>query len=126
MEDKLRQTIKVNLNATLKDVLSDLKMTIEESRAEITLDEMPVINTDSVQMHRLFLNLISKAIKFNDKDHPVINIYAHKRRDLWFKSQPGTGTTFYKVLHPLYSVMEINTGVPFQNNSWLINKPGDR
>lgn len=59
----------------LKEVTSSLYRRIEERKAEIRVHgELPVIYCDRIFMHQVFLNLISNAIKFCDKDQPIVEI----------------------------------------------------
>lgn len=60
----------------LKDTLSSsLYRRIEERKAEVKVQEdLPVIFCDRILMHEVFLNLVSNAIKFCDKRHPIIEI----------------------------------------------------
>ncbi|WP_350563283.1 hypothetical protein, partial [Psychrobacter sp. CAL346-MNA-CIBAN-0220] len=53
-----------NLNSILNDILSDLEIAINESNAQVITVDMPIIQADPSQMHQLFLNLISNAVKF--------------------------------------------------------------
>jgi light-regulated signal transduction histidine kinase (bacteriophytochrome) len=57
----------VNLNEVLDAVKVDLELMISESDATIVAEQMPTIKGISFQLHQLFLNLISNAIKFS---HP--------------------------------------------------------
>jgi PAS domain S-box-containing protein len=62
--------------AVLEQVLANLKLAIEESRAVITLDALPTVMADSSQLVQLIQNLIDNAIKFRGKDTPRIHISA--------------------------------------------------
>ncbi|HEX8060220.1 MAG TPA: PAS domain S-box protein, partial [Cyclobacteriaceae bacterium] len=53
-----------DLNRTLKEVLNDLDTTIEEKQAVVESNELPVINVIPFQVHQLFFNLLSNALKF--------------------------------------------------------------
>lgn len=81
----------VDLNKILKEVLSDLEISIERTKAEINFTNLPVIEADPTQMRQLFQNLISNAIKFRKADqHPVINIYyKHFQRKAHLTATPG-------------------------------------
>jgi signal transduction histidine kinase len=64
-----------NLKDILADVLSDLQIRIEETRAEVRFEELPTIEADPTQMRQLFQNIISNALKFRKKDvAPIIEI----------------------------------------------------
>ncbi|MCS3797340.1 chemotaxis protein CheB [Niastella sp. OAS944] len=65
----------VNLNVILQNVRNDFDMLIEQKKAVITQDELPVIKAVPLQMNQLFFNLLGNAIKFSRPDvAPVIHI----------------------------------------------------
>lgn len=67
----------VDLNKVMKDVLSDMEVTIEKTSAKIITEELPTITAEPTQMRQLFQNLISNAIKFRkDDEAPIIKIYS--------------------------------------------------
>ncbi len=77
-----KEFIEVDLNDILKEILNDLEIAIEESNAEICIDELPLVQADPSQMHQVFLNLLSNAIKFRRADtSPVVHI-AYKTEDI--------------------------------------------
>ncbi len=55
----------VDLNQTVTDVLYDLELQIEETKAVIQRDNLPEIEADPSQMYQLFQNLLSNALKFH-------------------------------------------------------------
>ena len=57
-----------NFEEILDQTLSSLKTAIDESKAVITIDQLPTIMVDDKQMIQLFQNLISNAIKFRKKN----------------------------------------------------------
>ncbi|MCE7040420.1 PAS domain-containing protein [Dyadobacter sp. CY312] len=68
-------TEKVSLRRIVNDALSDLELTIAESSASITVDDLPDVLGDKMQFSQLFLNLIGNALKFRKPDvMPVIKI----------------------------------------------------
>lgn len=59
----------------INDVLISLHQAIKDKKAEMNLyNPLPVIYCDRTFMSEVFLNLITNAIKFCDKDHPVVEI----------------------------------------------------
>jgi PAS domain S-box-containing protein len=54
----------VDLNTVTREVLNDLEVRIEKSRATIEVGELPTIDADAVQMRQLLQNLIGNALKF--------------------------------------------------------------
>lgn len=84
---------KLGLNKTLRlvsfkelidNVISDLGAAIKSTGAQIQVSEMPVMNAYEIEIHQLFLNLISNAIKFHNKDvAPVVKVLSEKTGDIW-------------------------------------------
>ncbi len=64
----------VDLGNVVKQILEDLEISIGDKKATIEVQELPVVKGISGQMHQLFQNLISNAIKFNE-GQPVISIW---------------------------------------------------
>lgn len=74
---KQDNTETVPLLKVVEAVLSDLELTIQETGAEIKVNQLPVITGDESQLGQLFLNLISNALKFKNANiAPVIEISA--------------------------------------------------
>ena len=53
----------ISLQEPLDIALANLEHHIEDSRASITVGELPIISTDRTQMVMVFQNLIGNAIK---------------------------------------------------------------
>jgi len=53
-----------DLNNILKEVLDDLENSIEERKAVVEANELPVLNVIPFQFHQLLFNLIGNALKF--------------------------------------------------------------
>ena len=66
---------KVDLNAMIAQLLSDMEFLIQKSGAQINVSTIPLIEGNEAQLRQLFQNLISNAIKFNT-GNPVIDISA--------------------------------------------------
>lgn len=64
--------VQTNLNETLKNVLNDFELLIQEQKAQIKCDEMPIIDAIPLQMNQLFYNLISNALKFSKINVPPV------------------------------------------------------
>jgi two-component system, LuxR family, sensor kinase FixL len=64
-----------DLSKVVKDVCNDLELVIQEKQVMINCDHLPVIDGVPVQMHQIFLNFLSNAIKYSrDAVPPIINI----------------------------------------------------
>lgn len=65
----------VALDQVLRKALADMEVSIEDTKAVVTADPLPVIEAQAEQMKQLFLNIISNAIKFRKaSDAPAIHI----------------------------------------------------
>jgi signal transduction histidine kinase len=60
----------VDLNEVLKEVISEMEGPIQEKKAEIILDPLPVLPVNAVLMGPLFSNLISNSLKYSKKQVP--------------------------------------------------------
>lgn len=74
-------------NLVVKKVLKDLQITIRENQAIITVDPLPIIFADTVQITLLFQNLISNAIKYHGEKQPQIHISAVRIKEEKKKSE---------------------------------------
>jgi len=82
----------VEMEKVLQDVLDNLKTSIEETKARVTHDPMPVIRADPTQMMQLFQNLLANAIKFRrEGESPVIHVFAKQERQEWVFSVKDNG-----------------------------------
>jgi light-regulated signal transduction histidine kinase (bacteriophytochrome) len=61
---------RVDLNIILKQTISDLEISIEQSEAVVEYQLMPTIDAINSQMQQLFTNLIGNAIKFRKPSRP--------------------------------------------------------
>lgn len=72
---KAKPFSQVSLNEILRNVCSDLEVRIEQTKAEVKIPDLPSIEADPTQMHQLFLNLLSNALKFHlAGQKPVVEV----------------------------------------------------
>lgn len=106
---------RINLNDVLQEVLLDMELRIEETRADIKIDSLVEIEADPIQMRQMFQNLFLNSLKFYKKDlNPVITVQSEIVDDdlmIYFKDE-GIGFDekhIDKILKPfgrLHSVEE--------------------
>ncbi len=60
----------VNIQELVKDILRLHQNALEEKKAVVRYDGLPVVHASRVQMHQLFHNLIGNALKFSKPDTP--------------------------------------------------------
>jgi two-component system, LuxR family, sensor kinase FixL len=72
----------VDLNQIVKEVISDLEVTINNKRAHIDVDELPTIKGIPFQLRQLFQNLISNALKYSKPGiEPDVHILCSKENN---------------------------------------------
>lgn len=87
-----KKLAEIDCNQIIKDVLSDMMITIKESNAEITVSDLPHLKGYETEIRQLFQNLVSNALKFRKKDvAPKIKIFAQKKEDDWLFSVQDNG-----------------------------------
>jgi signal transduction histidine kinase len=74
---------KVDLAEIFQGALSNLKLAVSESGAEVACDPLPVVDADPTHMALLFQNLIGNAVKFHGKDKPKVHVSVRRERDHW-------------------------------------------
>ncbi|GAC1618967.1 MAG: hypothetical protein PVS2B2_04370 [Candidatus Acidiferrum sp.] len=71
--------------------LSNLQGPIEEARAVLRVEPLPVVFANAVQLTQLFQNLIGNAVKFRNERRPDIQIGARLKGDSWVFSVQDNG-----------------------------------
>jgi signal transduction histidine kinase len=64
----------VGLNTMLLHVRVNLQYALDAKKADLRVDKLPTVMCDATAMTEVFHNLISNAIKYNDKPRPVIEV----------------------------------------------------
>jgi PAS domain S-box-containing protein len=81
----------IDSHAVLGDALRSLYAAIEENRAIVINDDLPMVRADATQLNQLFQNLISNAIKFRGTEPPGIRISADDLGSEWRFSVKDNG-----------------------------------
>ena len=74
---------RVDCNEVLADALSLLDSSISETRALVTIEALPAITGERVQLVQLFLNLLGNALKYCQGRTPVIRVSARRGTAEW-------------------------------------------
>jgi PAS domain S-box-containing protein len=72
-ERRLQET---SSESSLKEALTNLRLSIEESGAVVTHDPLPVVITDGRQLTQVFQNLVGNAIKYHGTQSPRVHVSA--------------------------------------------------
>jgi PAS domain S-box-containing protein len=80
-----------NSESSLQQALANLSVAIEENRAVVTWDELPLVMTDESQLIQLFQNLIGNAVKFKTSEAPKVHISAELKNNEWVFSVKDNG-----------------------------------
>lgn len=82
----------IDCNQVLNDVLTDLSVIINKTKAEIEVENLPIIRGYETYIRLLFQNLISNAIKFNKENtKPEIKIKCSETINEWKFSVKDNG-----------------------------------
>jgi PAS domain S-box-containing protein len=65
----------VGVSSLVRDVSLELSFALQEKRVELFIDpDMPTVPCDRARIREVFKNLISNAVKYNDKPQPKIEV----------------------------------------------------
>ena len=89
---------RTSLNKITNAVLSDLEILIAEKGAHITVEDLPTVEIIGEQLHQAFLNLISNALKFSEKNvRPVIRVYSETIKEKSIGSEPAPDGRYCRI-----------------------------
>ena len=77
--------------SVVAEAIANLRISIDEMRAEISHDPLPVVTGDASQLTQLFQNLIANAIKFRGNQPPRVHVSAECHGDEWVLSVRDNG-----------------------------------
>ena len=81
----------VSCDDALNAAVRSLNQAIERNGAVIRTSPLPVVTGDESQLHRLFQNLLSNALKFRGDRNPVIQVWAELQGEEWIFSVQDNG-----------------------------------
>lgn len=82
---------RVNLKHIAQHCMFNLSLKIDETQADITMDNLPTVIASESHMMQLLQNLIENAIKFHGKQPPQIHISSEEFPDHWLFSVQDNG-----------------------------------
>ena len=72
----------VDLNDVVRDVLQDLEVELESTRASVDVTDLPVLHVDGAQFRSVIQNLVANALKYSEEP-PVLQITAARSENEW-------------------------------------------
>lgn len=81
----------IDCNSILDKVIKSMMHTIEDNKAIVTHDELPVLTGNESSFVQLFQNLIGNAIKFHGTETPRIHVNAVRKGNEWLFSVRDNG-----------------------------------
>jgi PAS domain S-box-containing protein len=78
-----RPLVSISCEEVVQEALSNLEISIQESGARITHEELPEVKGDLTQLVQLFQNLLSNAIKFHGSESPCIHVGVRREENNW-------------------------------------------
>ncbi|MEA3328785.1 MAG: Cache 3/Cache 2 fusion domain-containing protein [Candidatus Omnitrophota bacterium] len=75
----------IELNKLLNEIKEDLFLRLKERKVDLKILKLPAIKYEKVRISQLFTNLITNAVKYNDKKNPQVEIGCEKSNDEKFK-----------------------------------------
>ena len=70
-------------NQAFEQALANLELMIQQHKVNVTRNPLPTVPIDSIQLQRVFQNLIDNAIKFRGENAPRVEVSAERRGDEW-------------------------------------------
>jgi len=74
---------KTNMNQIACEVIDTFRLALQETKGEISVKNLPVINAVKTQMLQLLQNLVGNAIKYRDNRPPRIEISCDDQKEYW-------------------------------------------
>lgn len=82
----------LSMTEAFDHAIGNLQLSIQDSGAQVTRDELPTVMADDVQIAQLFQNLIGNAVKFHRPDVPPrVHVSGRREEDRWLFSVQDNG-----------------------------------
>ena len=104
----------IDLNMLLAEIKEDLTLRLEEKNATLKVMNLPTIEYETIRITQLFTNLITNAIKYNNKEKPIIEVgcaYANDKEAKCYVKDNGKGIAkgFQEKVFSLFQRLEGET-----------------
>jgi PAS domain S-box-containing protein len=75
LENEKTSVQKTDLNEIIEDIQQMMELSLKEKNARIVIPHpLPIISCDKIRIVEVFRNLITNAVKYNDKEKPVVEV----------------------------------------------------
>jgi hypothetical protein len=96
---KAREPAPTDAAQLVQTALANLRVAIDETKAQINLGPLPTVLADGPQLVLVFQNLIGNAIKFRGSEAPIIEVSARRDGEAWLFSVKDNGIGFSPEFH---------------------------
>lgn len=94
-ENKGPDYARADLAEAFVQALDSLKVTVEETRATVSVGPLPEVSGDTAQLSHVFQNLLSNALKYRKPDHsPIIEVRCESAEDGYLVKVRDNGIGF--------------------------------
>jgi light-regulated signal transduction histidine kinase (bacteriophytochrome) len=125
----------INAGSSVAQSLMNLKLVVEQTGAEVSLESLPTIMADGSQLVQLFQNLIANALKFQGKAVPRVSIRAEELAKEWrfavadngIGLDPAQGDRIFQIFQRLHGYSEYpGTGIGLAVCKRIVERHGGR
>ena len=100
-----------SLNELLNDVINGINL-LDKNTINLPNEDLKIY-ANKIELYHVFQNLINNAIKYNDKDHIIINISASKlyTEYMFYVSDngPGIDEKYHTKIFEMFSQLQVNS-----------------
>jgi light-regulated signal transduction histidine kinase (bacteriophytochrome) len=135
IDSSKKELAPADMNKVAKTVENSLQLAIREAKAQVTIEELPTVMADEVQMTQVLQNLISNAIKFRGPEAPKVEVTASHRGHEWVFAVKDNGIgidpkyheNLFKMFQRLHSNEQYpGTGIGLAISKKIIERHGGR